>query len=421
MGKISLSPNRLIGQKASTSFKLLCLSFLVIGLVTTCEKSKNTTLQVTALPIEAEMKGDLLIGPSVLNDPNRFVWGSTVIKGENDKYHMLYNTWECGDSIPKFTNSWVLYSKIAYATSDFPDRDFKFQKIVLQGRALEGDPMAWDAQMVSNPHIKTFNGQYYLYYIGSRDPGIQPKGSTAEKLNKRNRVQQNQKIGVIEFGDFQELVSGSFKRSDVPILSPRTRVKPDNIINKSPPGTKAKPDNIIVVNPSVVQRPSDGKYLLYFKGNLYDPHWRGVHGVAISDSPNGPFTPSDDIIFDFRLKNGKLASAEDPYVWHHKTHQKFYAVFKDFSGKITESEPGLALLESNDGIAWTKPDNPFFMRKEIVLKNGETIKVNRLERPQLLIAENGNPMVLYCASSIVDINPRTDGSSFNVHIPLVVK
>ena len=155
-----------------------------------------------------------------------------------------------------------------------------------------------------------------MYYIGSVDPGIQPKRSKGEKLNKRNRVQQYQKIGVIEFNSFEDLMSGNFNRPDAPIISPRTRVKPDNIVEPSPEGTKAKPDNIIVVNPSVVQRPSDGKFLLYLKGNFYDPNWKGVHGVAISDSPGGPYITSDHFVFDIKLKNGKLASAEDPFYCH---------------------------------------------------------------------------------------------------------
>ena len=398
--------------------KLLLLSLWFPITFISCTSNNNKTLQVEALTIDAQVVGNTLYGPSVLNDPDRFVWGGTVIKGDEGKYHMLYGTWECGDTIPAFSNAWVLYSKIAYAVSDYPDRDFRIQKIVLKGRALDGDTTAWDAQMVSNPHLKKFNGKYYLYYIGSVDPGIQSIGSKGENVNKRNRVQQYQKIGVIEFNSFEDLMAGNFKRPDEPILSPRTRVKPDNIVEPSPEGTKPKPDNIIVVNPSVVQRPSDGKYLLYFKGNYYDPHWRGIHGVAISDSPTGPFTATDHFVFDIQLEDGRLASAEDPYVWFHSTHQKFYAVFKDFSGKITEGKPGLALLESFDGIKWTKPDNPFFMKKELVLNSGDTIRVNRLERPQLLIDEHGNPVVLYSACSLIDINPRQDGSSFNVHIPL---
>jgi len=380
--------------------------------------NENKPLTIHPLPINATIQGDILEGPSVLNDPDRFVWGGSALKGDDGKYHMLYSTWESGDSLPKFGDSWVLHSKIAYAVSDHPDRDFKFQKVVLQGKALEGDSLAWDAQMVHNPHLKRFNGTYYLYYIGSKDPGPQPQGSKGENVNKRNRVQQSQKIGVIAFNNFQDLMSGNFKRPDQPLLSPRTRVKSNDIVDPSPEGTQAKPDNIIVVNPAVVQRPSDGKFLLFFKGNLYEPHWKGVHGVAISDSPTGPFIPSDDFVFDIKDKNGKISSAEDPYVWYHQKHKRFYAVFKDFTGNITGKEPGLAVLESLDGMDWTKPESSFFMAKEVILKNSDTIKVHHLERPQLLLDDIGNPLVLYGACSLINVGPRKDGSSFNVQIPI---
>ena len=59
------------------------------------------------------------------------------------------------------------------------------------------------------------------------------------------------------------------------------------------------------------------------------------------------------------------------------------------------------------------------MKKEVLLQNGDTIKMNRLERPQLLIGEDGNPEVLYCAGALVNVNTRQDGTSFNVHIPLI--
>ena len=102
----------------------------------------------------------------------------------------------------------------------------------------------------------------------------------------------------------------NFHRPDKPLLIPRTRVKKDNVVNPSPPGTIPKPDNMIVVNPSVVFRPTDGKYLLYFKGNLWDPQWRGVHGVAIGNTPTGPFSALDKFVFDIRTEDGKIASAD---------------------------------------------------------------------------------------------------------------
>mgnify|MGYP002396473440 CR=1 FL=1 len=123
-------------------------------------------------------------------------------------------------------------------------------------------------------------------------------------------------------------------------------------------------------------------------------------------------------MFDIRLEDGRIASAEDPFVWYHPGNRTFYAVIKDFSGRITGSDPGLAILESPDGISWVKPVNSFFMRKELILQEGGKIKVNRLERPQLLVDRKGNPLVMYTACSLVDINSRTDGASFNIHIPL---
>ena len=324
--------------------------------------------------------------------------------------------WECGENYAPFQDGWLLNSKIGYAVSDYSNKEFEFQKIVLRGRMFDGDSTAWDAQSVHNPHIKKFNNKYYLYFTGSRDPGVQPKGLPEGNLSKRNRIQQSQKLGVIEFNSFQDLLNGNFQRPDKPLLVPRTRVKKDNVVNPSPPGTTPKPDNMIVVNPSVVYRPADGKYLLYFKGNLWDPSWRGVHGVAIGDSPTGSFTALNEFVFNIRTEDGKIASAEDPYVWYNKKHNRFYATFKDFSGRITGAEPGLALLTSSDGINWQKPANSTLMKKELLFSNGQILKVSNLERPQLLINENGFPEVLYCACSVENVGGKKDGSTFNVQI-----
>ncbi len=397
-------------------------SFLVILIIqlSACTQKVNDPFEITALPIDAKIHGELLTGPSVLNDPNRFVWGANVIKGKDGRYHMLYNTFDAGDSLPEFTENWVLGSKIAYAVSDYPDRDFKFKKIILQGAAKEGNPTAWDAQMVTNPHIKRFNDTFYLYYVGSVDPKTLPKYESLGEITKRNRVQQFQQIGVLSFNSFEDLLAGNFIRPSAPILSPRTRVKKNHVVHPSPQGMLPLPDNIIVTNPAVVYRPSDNKYLLFFKGNLYDPNWRGVHGVAISDTPTGPFQPRDTFVFDVPLKDGRLASAEDPFVWYHSKRKLFYAIIKDFSGKITEADPGLAILNSKDGIHWTKPKNSLFMKKSLLLKSGEEVSVNRLERPFMLVDPIGNPLVFFAACSLIDINPTNKGASFNVHIPVLV-
>ena len=356
-------------------------------------------------------------GQSAFQLPDSFVWCGSPIQIGN-QYFLFYSAWESGPQIPSFADSWILYSKIGCAVSDFPDRNFHSLKIFLKGRKDQGDSTAFDAQGVHNTLIKTFNGKYYLYYTGSKDPGVQPKGSPGDNLSKRNRVQQNQKIGVIEFNSIEDLLAGRFKRFDQPLLSPRTRVKSKDVFNPSPSGTIAKPDNIIVVNPAVVYRPYDRKYLLFFKGNIYDPVWRGVHGVAIGDTPTGPFTATDEFVFDIDDGKGKKASAEDPYVWYHRKDKLFYAVMKDFNGKLTGGEPGLAMMQSVDGIKWIPAPSPLFMKKELILKDGTHLKVDRLERPQLLLDENDEPIVLFSACSIDPCNSKKDGGTFNVQIPL---
>lgn len=399
------------------------IAYLLVSLLLVFSSCKAQNIKVFPGKILAKKVMNLptgLVGSSVFQVPGYFVWGGSVVKGDDGKYHMLFSLWESDVPEGSFVKNWVLESKIGYAVSDFPDRDFKFQKIVLKGARYNGDVDTWDAQMVHNPHIKKFNGSYYLYYIGSRDPGEQQARFTRGSLDQRARVQQSLCTGVIAFTDFDDLLSGNFKRPEQPLLKPRTRVKPDNILNESPKGTVAKPDNIIVVNPSVDYNPITKKYMLFFKGNLYEPEWKGVHGVAVGDSPTGPFIPKDKFIFDVRMPNGSLASTEDPYVWYAQKWEKFMAVVKDFSGQLTGQKKTLALLSSKDGISWNLTKHPLFMKRELYLADGSLLAIDRLERPQFLLDEKGIPKILYAASSLENVSPKNDGSSFNVQIPLQI-
>ena len=402
-------------KKRNIASIFLALTALVFS---SCNHSKYYfEAEPVDLLISNENGKTIYSGKSVLHLPDTFVWGASPIHIEN-KYYAFFSAWESGPNVPAFSESWLTHSSVGLAVSDSPEGNFLSLGILLKGRNATGDSTAWDAQTVHNPLIKKFGDKYYLYYVSSFDPGIQPADSPGESLSKRNRLQQNQKIGVIVFNSVEDFLNGNYKRSEHPLLSPRTRVKPDNVLNPSTPGTIAKPDNLIVVNPAVVYRPSDKKYLLYFKGNIYDPNWRGVHGVALGDSPTGPFTATDNFVFDIDDGTGQKVSAEDPYVWFHKKDNCFYAVVKDFTGKLTKSEPGLAMLKSVDGIHWELATQPLFMKKELKLKDGSLLKVANLERPQILLDKNDDPLVLFAACSVEPCGNKTDGSTFNVQIPI---
>ncbi len=407
-------------MSSTRSTPLLLISIVLGGLlIVFCKKQQRKGLSFDPLQAHLVSYDSLpteLFGPSVFQLDGYFVWGGSVVKGDDDRYHMFFSLWESGEEEPVFSDAWLLKSKIGYATSDYPDRDFEFQKIILRPHAELGLDTAWDALSVHNPHIKRFGDKYYLYYTGTRDPGEDPNDKGRHGLNKRNRAQQSQCIGVIEFSDFSDLVEGRFVRPQKALLKPRTRVKDTLVVNGSPPGTVAKPDNLIVVNPSVVFNPEKNKYHLYFKGNIYEPHWKGVHGVAISDSPLGPFKALDTAVFDARMPDGTYASCEDPYVWYSPIDEKFHAVVKDFSGELSGEKYGLARVESLDGISWELPENPLFMSRTLYLKNGDSLSVDRLERPQILLSPTGIPQVVYLACARKSLVDKRDGSSCNVHI-----
>lgn len=404
-----------------SSFQQVVFGSLVFSLLFGLSFSSFGQLVIKPGAIDAEIalvdNFRVLRGPSVLHNDNYFVWGGSVLKGEDGKYHMFYSRWPAGPDHDKFGDGWLLSSEIAHAVSEYPDRDFEFDKVILT-KDSSGNQTRWDAQSVHNPHIMRFDNKYYLYHTGTNYPGPQPAGSPGANLSKRNLIQQSQTLGVSVFYSLDSLERGEIIRSETPLLSPRTRVKPNDVFNPSPEGTETKPDNLIVVNPAMVYDPIHKKYLLIFKGNIYMPHWRGVHGIAKSDSPAGPFVPEDYFVFDVKDDEGKLVSAEDPYVWYHEDSKLFYAVFKDFSGRITGQGKGLAIMHSKDGEHWEKGENALFMPLELTLKSGEKVAVNRLERPQLLFDEDGLPIVLYAACAVDNPNPEKKPVTFNVQVPL---
>lgn len=369
------------------------------------------------MTIEKTGESELARGFSSFWLPNHFVWCGSAIKSEEDgKFYLFYSAMNSGPAMPPFVDAWIYGSKIGVAVSDSPYGGFLDLGFVMNKDGYLPDSRKWDSQTVSNTHIKRFGNRYYLYYCGSVNPdaSIAVKG----KLSRRDRIQQNQKLGVVSFASIDEFLKGNYKECDAPLLEPRTRVKSDNVLSPSPQGTTPMPDNLVMVNPSVVYNPKTGKYLLYFKGNVYDPTWRGVHGVAISDAPDGPFKVLDQPVFEYKNDKGIKFNAEDPFVWYHRKDSCFYAVMKDFNGSLTLNVPGLAIMESIDGINWNPTDDPLFMKKELKLRNGKTIGVDRLERPQLLLDDNDDPIVLYSACSITPLNKKRDGSSFNIQIPI---
>ena len=91
-----------------------------------------------------------------------WVWGSSVVKGDDGKYHMFV-------SLP-FHPGWMVASEIVHAVSEVPQGPYRFSEVALPARGAQ----YWDGRSTHNPRILKQNGKYYLIYMGSTHPFADP-------------------------------------------------------------------------------------------------------------------------------------------------------------------------------------------------------------------------------------------------------
>ena len=88
-----------------------------------------------------------------------WIWGSSVIKGNDGKYHMFADFWESDLGF----ETWVTNTEIAHAVSDTPEGPYIFSDMALTRR----EPSYFDGCSVFNPSVLEYEGMYYLYYVGT--------------------------------------------------------------------------------------------------------------------------------------------------------------------------------------------------------------------------------------------------------------
>jgi hypothetical protein len=238
-------------------------------------------------------------------------------------------------------------------------------------------------------------------------------------------------------------------------------------------------------NPTVLR--IGGKFYLYYMGNYGDGvvrqplNWehrnRQRIGVAVADSPNGPWQRFDQPVLDISsdtnapdalmTSNPSVAVRPDggvlmiykavgmkrpapfggPVVHLVATADKptgpftkrpgevfgakgvmfaaedpfiwrgadrYWAVVKDNEGNFTKRGYSLALWESADGFDWKLSQHPFVANPSTIRwAGGHPAAFNTLERPQVLF-DRGVPIALLCAAA--DAKDRV--GSFNIQIPL---
>ncbi|MEQ6121221.1 glycoside hydrolase family protein [Reichenbachiella sp. MALMAid0571] len=301
-------------------------------------------------------------------------WGTSVIKGEDGKYHLFYARWKEKYDYP----GWLTRSEIAHATSDKPFGPWKFKEVVLTGRGGNN----WDAITAHNPKIKYFEGKYYLYYIATNmgDNSFTNKelgiiGRTGRTHPDWEGLRSNQRTGVA----VSNSLNGPWKRMDQPLIEP------------------SGPITTLTVNPAIIQG-KDGKYFLIVKGdkpNETGPKRVRDQAIAISDSPIGPFKMQKKPVIDY-------VDTEDISMWYDNNRDLFYAIF--------HAQGFIGLVSSTDGLHWDKAEHYVLMEKRINKGDGSILIPDRLERPFVFL-ENGIPTVLSFAAT-------KDKGSFCVFVPL---
>lgn len=285
-----------------------------------------------------------------------YVWCNSPILGPDKKVHVFFSRWEA----KKKMGGWINGSEIAHAVANTPESAFEVLDTVLAPR-----PGFWDATTCHNPFITSFNGKYYLYYMGNSN------GKTNTK-----------RIGLAIAGSLH----GTWIRQEQPLLLP---------------GHEGAWDDHCTTNPVVIYHKK--KYWLYYKSwntKEYEAATGSIrgnrkYGVAFADHPEGPFTKYDgNPVIDFSNR-GNNAQIEDAFVWHEKN--RFNMIARDMG--YYDHQSGL-LLHSRNGIHWGIPQIAYEKTDKYIQQPPAPAylsKYGRFERPQLLL-KNGKPTYLFTIS-----------------------
>ncbi|MBQ8415295.1 MAG: glycoside hydrolase family protein [Clostridia bacterium] len=307
---------------------------------------------------------------AVFEEEGYYVWCSSLVKHE-DIYYLFYSRWKKEYGF----EAWVSHSEIAVASSRELFGKFCFEKVLF----FKENSERWDRDCFHNPTVLSWQGKYYLYYMGNYGDG--------DFWSHRN----HQRVGVA----VAEHPLGEWRRPEEPVID----VSEDGF------------DCLMTSNPSVCVLP-DGRIAMIYKGvGKEKPLPKGgpvVCGMAYAEHPEGPFAKTGIPV----MQNPNHPwSVEDPFLFVEKG--RLFAIVKDFQGYFTGTgSTSLALFESPDGMDFVPSEEPLAMDLCIPTEDGD-IPVKRLERPQIYF-EDGAPRALLLA-----VKPTEGDHSYAVRIPIV--
>jgi len=313
-----------------------------------------------------------------------WIWGGSVIKGEDDQFHMFASMWE--KSVP-FHPNWLTNSRVVHAVSPTPEGPYSYKDEVLPPR---GHPF-WDGMMTHNPTIHRWRDKYLLFYTGTTYKDDRPDGNTPVSDQLRLEARRNQRIGVAVASS----VNGPWERPDTPCLDVHHNYW----------------DSFMTTNPAPCVL-NNGEILLLYKstGSGTAPI---QYGVARAKSPYDAFerlNPDQPITFQ-----DASIPYEDAYLWYQDG--LFHMLFNDITGKLTGEDHAGAYAVSRDGIDWVLNDPPKAYSRTVRWSDGTITTQGSFERPQLLI-QQGRPTHLFAATADGPGGFARASNTWNMVIPL---
>lgn len=303
------------------------------------------------------------------SDPDYWIWGSSVIKGEDGKYHMFASRWTKKVGF----GNWVTNSQVVHAVSETAIGPYEFHDVVLPARGKQ----YWDGLCTHNPRVVKYGNQYLLYYFGNTYDFPQPDDANPDVSEDNWRAAwMNKRLGVA----ISDSVYGPWKRLDKPVIEPR-------------PGHW---DASITSNPAPAVNEKTGEILLMYKSSTDGLVPPLLLGVSKANKPEGPYKRlSDEPIFRFETADNNRIDVEDPFIWW--AGNRYEAIVKDRSGEICGEEGGGVHVWSKDGVNWELFEKVKAYSRKVLWEDGTTSEHNHFERPFVLV-EDGVPTHLFAAT-----------------------
>ncbi len=170
-------------------------------------------------------------------------------------------------------------------------------------------------------------------------------------------------------------------------------------------------DSILTTNPAPCVL-ADGRILMLYKSTGADdaPIQYGVATAEGWDKPFERLGADEPIAFE---KPG--VSYEDAYIWHQDG--RFRMIFNDMTGTFTGEDHAGAHAQSEDGIRWRLSDPPKAYSRTVKWADGSVSTQGSFERPQLLL-QDGVPSHLFAATADGPGGFSRASHTWNMVVPL---